>query len=398
MHAEVRSDGLTDPAKNEISWLRRENESLKNLLRNNEQRLQGIFNDVAIGILEIDPSMKIISVNERCSEILGYTSDELIGKTVPEITWPEDREKTLKLHGNISKEDVKIYNYEKRYIKKDGSPLWVHVTVSVVRNSAGDHISSIGTIEDISARKMYMEALKESEENLKSRNEELTRFIYTVSHDLKSPLVTIKSFISYLMEDIEKGDIESQERDVKYIHSAADKMGRLLDELLQLSRIGRKEKPKSKIALSSVISSARESVYQKLEERNIAIEVAGHDVMLYGYTERLVQLFQNLFDNAAKFMGDQQSPRIETGSFIDAENNEVVLFVRDNGKGIDPRHHHKIFGLFEKMDSSTDGIGIGLALVKRIVEIHGGSIWFTSEGKGEGTTFYFKLEGSEIIN
>lgn len=398
MHSKVRPDDLTDSSNNEISWLKKENESLRNLLRNNEQRLKGILNDVAIGILEIDSSMKVIAVNDRCSEILGYTREELIGRTIPEITWPEDREKTLSLHDRISREDIKIYNYEKRYLKKDGSPLWVHVTVSVVRNSAGDHTSSIGTIEDISTRRMFMEALKESEENLKSRNEELTRFIYTVSHDLKSPLVTIKSFISYLMEDIEKGDVESQERDIKYIHSAADKMGRLLDELLQLSRIGRKEKPKSNIKLSSVISSAREYVTQKLDERNIAIEVTGPDIMLFGYTERLIQLFQNLFDNAAKFMGDQQVPRLETGSFIDTENNEVVLFVRDNGKGIDPRHHHKIFGLFEKMDSNTDGIGIGLALVKRIVEIHGGSIWFTSEGKGEGTTFYFKLEGSEIIN
>jgi signal transduction histidine kinase len=118
--------------------------------------------------------------------------------------------------------------------------------------------------------------------------------------------------------------------------------------------------------------------------------------MLYGNSQRFVQLYQNLLDNAAKFMGGQPEPLIEVGAYTD-ENNEIVLFVRDNGKGIDPRYHHKIFGLFEKIDNETDGTGIGLALVKRIVEVHGGSIWFTSAGTGKGTTFYFKLEGTTLI-
>ncbi|MGE5406317.1 MAG: PAS domain S-box protein [Methanosarcina sp.] len=365
-------------------------------LRKNEQRLQGIFNNVAIGIIEVDADDNIISVNDRTCEILGYEPDEIIGKTIASITAPDDRDLTIGMNRRLHYGEFSIFDYEKRYIKKDGSSLWVHVTVSAVKNSDGEHINSIGTVEDISERRKAIEALRESEEKFRSQNEELTRFIYTVSHDLKSPLVTIKSFTSYLKEDIDGNDKEAQDKDIKYIQNAADKMGKLLDELLELSRIGRKEKPKTRVLVEHVVQSAVDLVAGRLEEKNINVRISGPSIMLYGHEQRFVQLYQNLIDNAAKFIGDQPEPIIEAGSYMD-EKKQVVLFVKDNGSGIDPRHHHKIFGLFEKMDNKTEGTGIGLALVKRIVEVHGGAIWFTSEGTGKGTTFFFRLQGAHII-
>lgn len=239
---------------------------------------------------------------------------------------------------------------------------------------------------------------KSIEQEIKQKNEELTRFIYTVSHDLKSPLVTILAFTSYLQEDIESGEKDAREKDINYIRNAAEKMGKLLDELLELSRIGRKEKAKSEITLKSIIESAKDLVAGRIEKKGIKIKITSPPVMLFGHAQRFIQLFQNLIDNSAKFMGDQPDPLIEIGSYQDEEkNNEIVLFVRDNGSGIDPRHSHKIFGLFEKLDGNTEGTGIGLALVRRIIEVHGGSVWFVSEGEGQGTTFYFTLEGTRII-
>jgi signal transduction histidine kinase len=119
------------------------------------------------------------------------------------------------------------------------------------------------------------------------------------------------------------------------------------------------------------------------------VEVTQEPVLLYGDRPRLVAVFQNLLDNAVKFMGDQPSPRVVIG--VESGADDVIFFVRDNGKGIDPRHQPKLFGLFEKLDPSAPGDGIGLALVKRILEVHGGRIWAESEGPGKGTCFKFTL-------
>lgn len=365
---------------------------LINRIIESEERLKGIFNNAAIGIVEIDNKYRLTNVNNRMCQILGYSRDELTGKTISQITMAEDRAKSDDLNEKLHSGEIDLFSYEKRYLKQDGTPLWAHVTVSAVRDAGGQHVKSIGTVEDISER-------KEMENAIIRKNEELTRFIYTVSHDLKSPLVTIKSFTSYLKEDIENQDKEAQEKDFAYIRNAADNMGRLLDELLELSRIGRKEEPKTEVQLQTILENAIELVAGRIKEKKVNIRITGPSVMLTGYPQRLLQLYQNLLDNAVKFMDNQPEPLVEIGSFVNKEKNgEVVLFVRDNGSGIDPRYHHKIFGLFEKLHNNNEGSGIGLALVKRIVEVHEGSIWFTSEGTGKGTTFYFTIENTRVIN
>ncbi|MBI4802940.1 MAG: HAMP domain-containing histidine kinase [Elusimicrobia bacterium] len=238
------------------------------------------------------------------------------------------------------------------------------------------------------------EALQESERKLLERNDELTRFSYAVSHDLKSPLVTITTFLGYLEEDIKERDAEGVARDLGHIRTAADKMCRLLKELLDLSRVGHKMNPYVETPLGALLEEALALAAGHITRRGIKTRITGEKVMLSGDRQRLLEVFQNLFDNAAKFMGEQPNPLIEAG--VDLSGAEPVFFVRDNGIGIDPRHQAKIFGLFEKLDPVTEGTGMGLALVRRIIEAHGGRIWVESEGPGKGTTFRFTLAKTKM--
>ena len=235
--------------------------------------------------------------------------------------------------------------------------------------------------------------LQRHEEELQKKNDELIRFTYTVSHDLKSPLVTIRTFLGYLEQDIRKPDAAIVDKDLTYIRNAADKVSRLLDELLELSRIGRKVNPPVEVPLQEVVKEALDLVAGRIAERGVTVKVTKEPVQLTGDRPRLVEVFQNLVDNAVKFMGRERTPCVEIG--VDEVGGETVLFVRDNGIGIDPQYQPKLFGLFEKLDPGTEGSGIGLALVKRIVQVHGGRIWVESEGPGKGATFRFTVSGKE---
>jgi signal transduction histidine kinase len=250
------------------------------------------------------------------------------------------------------------------------------------RDPAGKPQYFITTITDITE-------LKRQDQELREKNAELTRFTYAVSHDLKSPLVTVKTFLGYLEQDTEKADAPAIAKDLMYIRNATDKMSLLLDELLELSRVGRKTNPAVEVPLQMVVREALNLVAGRIAERGVRVDVTPTPLILVGDRPRLVELFQNLVDNAVKFMGDQPDPHVEIG--VVEGDSEPVLFVRDNGIGIDPRYQSRLFGLFEKLDPGTEGSGIGLALVQRIVEVHGGKIRLESAGSGQGSTFYFTL-------
>ncbi len=226
-------------------------------------------------------------------------------------------------------------------------------------------------------------------EDLAAKNFELERFTYTASHDLKTPLVTIRGFLGLLRKDAAAGDAEQMDRDIDQIGAAAEKMGRLLDELLELSRIGRVIQPSESVSLSDLAREAAGLAAGSIAESGAVIEIAADLPVISGDRGRLLEVLQNLIENAVKYLGEQPAPRIEVG-VRDGDDGPVV-FVRDNGIGIDPRYHEKVFGLFERLDHRDEGTGIGLALAKRIVEFHGGHLWVESEGLGHGSTFCFTL-------
>jgi signal transduction histidine kinase len=224
---------------------------------------------------------------------------------------------------------------------------------------------------------------------LQNQNAELERFNYTVSHDLKAPLVTIKGFLGLLQKDINAENQAAVTSDMSRISAAADEMGQLLNELLELSRIGRQINAPEVRDLSTLVHEAAERVVIQIKSQGIDLQIAADMPQVYGDPGRLLEVFQNLIDNSTKFMGEQKHPRIEIGA--ERDNGQVHCFVRDNGLGIAAEYHARVFDLFDRLDTKVDGTGVGLALVKRIVEVHGGRIWIESAGEGQGSSFHFTL-------
>jgi len=227
-------------------------------------------------------------------------------------------------------------------------------------------------------------------QELTDKNNELERFTYTVSHDLKAPLITIRGFLGYIKEDATSGNIERLNGDIQRITSATNKMYDLLNELLILSRIGRLKNPPINVPFGELVQEALGMVEGRVRPRRIEVRVAEGLPVVHGDRPRLVEVLQNLIDNASKFMGEQPKPLIEIGQQGVDVDGKPILFVRDNGIGIEAQYQDKIFGLFNKLDAQTEGTGIGLALVTRIIEVHECRIWVESE-PGQGSTFYFTL-------
>lgn len=224
---------------------------------------------------------------------------------------------------------------------------------------------------------------------LEYKNAELEQFAYTVSHDLKSPLVTIKNFVGMLERDLRADDRRKVLQDLEYISTAADDMATLLEGLLELSRLGRIVNPPQSGRLNDLVERAVDRLRPKIEARGVELQVDTDMPDYWGDGLRLQEVFQNLIENAVKFMGDQPTPQIQISARL--EGDEMICSVSDNGIGVHPHYNNRVFNLFERLDLSVEGTGIGLALVKRIVEAHGGSVWMESAADSRGCTAVFTL-------
>jgi signal transduction histidine kinase len=257
---------------------------------------------------------------------------------------------------------------------------------------ANDYLAKPFDPDELRARVEVGRRMVEMQAELAKKNAEMERFLYTASHDLKSPVVTVSTFLGYLEQDMANADAGRINKDMHFLRLAADKMAQLLDDLLEISRIGRTASLRESMTFPNLVEEVLASVAGRIAERGVTVEVGDCDMTLYGDRIRLGEIWQNLVENACKFMGEQKEPRIEMGAI--ASGGETVFFVRDNGSGIDPRHNTKVFDLFDKLDPKSEGTGIGLAIVKRIVELYQGRIWVESSGADQGACFYFTLPGA----
>ncbi len=238
-------------------------------------------------------------------------------------------------------------------------------------------------------RDLLEDRVKERTEELARKNAEMERFVYTVSHDLRTPLISMSGFLGFLKQDAEKGDMKRVDEDFRIVSDAITKMDKLLQDTLELSRIGRIVNPPENVPFGEIVSEALAQSSAKLSSKNVRVTVEDDLPIVQVDRIRLVEVLVNLLENSVKYMGDQPQPRIEIGKRLDCEN--MVLFVRDNGIGIEPIRHDKVFELFYKVDKKSEGSGAGLAIVKKIIEVHGGKIWIESD-LGKGCTVCFTLE------
>lgn len=224
-------------------------------------------------------------------------------------------------------------------------------------------------------------------QELSARNAELERFSYTVSHELKNPLVTIKGFLGMMDADIKRQRFDGVERHLGKVAAAADTLTDLLDGLREISGVGRICHTSEEVDLGDLAREALIHLEQRVSEKRLRTAVSDILPVVFGDRLRLLQLMLNLIDNAIKFQ--PEGGLLEVGA--EWRQGAPVCFVRDRGIGIEDRYLERIFGLFEQLDPSCEGTGVGLALSSRIVEHHGGRLWAESAGLGEGSTFFFVL-------
>jgi PAS domain S-box-containing protein len=333
----------------------------------------------------LDNQMRYVVASRRWLEDYNLGDIHIIGRSHYEI-FPEIPERWKEIHrrclaGTIEKCE------EDRFVRADGSVDWVRWEVhpwTTIDDRIGGIIMFTEVITD---RKQAAEARERLVAELEAKNTQLEQFTYTVSHDLKTPLITIRGFAGAIEDDLQSGKNDRMQADLKHIANAAERMQHLLDDLLDLSRIGQTANPSENMSFDHLIEEALLFTAGRIAEAGVEVVVKPSAAQMRVDRVRIVEAIVNLIDNAAKFGGN--SPRVEIG--CKDVGKHWMVYVEDNGIGIEPQYHDKIFGLFDRLDPVAEGTGIGLTLVKRIVEVHGGRIWVESEGNGKGSRFCFTL-------
>jgi len=370
-----------------------------------EERYRLSFENVTDVIYTIDTDLNVLSMSPSVERVLGYKPEDFIGRSVTDlgkIFTPESFEQAVADAVLILKGDsitATIY----QFIAKDGTIKYGEVSGSPIMRD-GKIIGMISVARDITERKLAEEEIRKLNAELEQRvadrtaqleaaNRELEAFSYSVSHDLRSPLQHLTGYTE-LLNKRAAGSLDDKNRHyLKVIADSAIRMGKLIDDLLAFSRMGRAEMLKRKTNLDSLVREILKDFQADAKGRAINWKVSPLSEV-YGDTAMLRQVFVNLISNAFKFTGNCREAVIEIGSTI-GENGEVCVYVKDNGAGFDMKYVDKLFGLFQRLHSSKEfeGTGIGLANVRRIIHRHGGRVW--AEGKvGEGATFWFTVQGS----
>ncbi|MBW1741364.1 MAG: PAS domain S-box protein [Deltaproteobacteria bacterium] len=349
-------------------------------LRESEKKYSTLVEDSLTGIY-IDQDEKIVFANKQFAEIYRYPREALIGMQSWRLVHPEDRALTDEIRLKRLRGEEAPSEYEARGLTKDGETIWIKRRNSRIEYKGRPAI--LGNIVNITEQ-------KRAEEELQKINEKLKNFVYVVSHDLKTPIISIQGFSSRLLKNYHEKLGEEGRRYLEQIRASGHRMEVLVSDLLALSRIGQVVSTFKDVPAIEIVKNVTAGLQDRLKQEGVELVVTHNLPTIHCDKGRIYQVFENLLVNAIKFIGDTKGPKIEIG--YEDRGDFHQFYVRDNGIGIDPKYHRKIFEMFERLQEIEDeeGTGLGLAIVERIVNNHGGKVWVASE-KGKGATFYFTL-------
>lgn len=362
-----------------------ERKRAEKLLRLSEERYQSIVTQVTAGIAQTDFSGRFVLVNQRFCEIVGYSQEELCQMQMHDITHPDDLPRNAALFQSLV-DGGPDFMIEKRYLHKDGFYVWVNNSVSTIRDHAGQPRGLVAVVIDVTRQ-------KQAEQTLKDADRRKNEFLAILAHELRNPLAAVHAAVLLLRAQGHQDEDQTWVRDL--IDRQVHLLTRLTDDLLDVSRIssGKIQLKREDLDVKDVLARAVESVRPLINTKHheLVVSLPAEPLPVHADPVRLEQVVVNLLTNAAKYT--DPGGRITLASQLDRET--VVITVRDTGVGVPAEMITQIFEIFTQVDSSLGrsqgGLGIGLTLVKRLVELHGGSISAVSPGPGMGSEFTIRL-------
>jgi PAS domain S-box-containing protein len=387
----------------EISSDVTERKNAEAALAESEAKLRITFATMADGIVIAQLNETVTDCNEAILRLTQRSREEIIGKPFEGLLAAEFRSlipdaRTLLVGAVLVRKEPRgkkeTVRTDAQLLRKNGERVDIEANISLIEDAFGQPAAFLIVARDVTERKQMECQLDSSLADLRRSNAELQEFAYVTSHDLQEPLRMITSYIQIIEEDY-KGELDADaDQYLAFVVEGAKRMHTLVNDLLAYSRVGTRGEPFTPISLSNVLSAATANLEVAIEENHAVIT---HDRLptVLGDESQLIQLFQNLLGNAIKFRSDA-TPTIHVG--VERKEDDWVFSVRDNGIGIDMKYAERIFSVFQRLHAREEypGTGIGLAVVKKIVERHGGRVWVESE-PADGSTFYFMLPKGDTV-
>lgn len=357
---------------------------IKQLLAEQKKELDIVFENSPLGIV-LTVDSKIVKKNQTFANLIGYSKSELKNKYVPDFSSPEDIEKASELIKQMDSGELDQYSIIKKYTRKDGSILWAKTSVNAFRNAHGKVEYQVTMIEDISTERDLELQKEELLAELEESNKGLQEYAHIVSHDLKSPLRSISALATWLYEDYKNVLDENGVSQLNMMQEKVEAMDNLIVGILKYSTIKSDTVQNTEVDVNLVIKEITDIIYIP---DHVEVKIAKNLPIIFADKTKVHQVFQNFMSNAVVHIENE----VGLVSINYTETNTHWQFsIEDNGVGIPKEYHEKIFKIFQSVGNKERSTGIGLSIVKKIIDLYEGEVWLEST-PSEGTTFYFTIK------